>query len=142
MAIKRLDHVNFISHDLQATLEFYCNIIGLEQCSKNLNNDPIKSIDLCIPGQEIAILHIRTAKRNKIQPNFEIFASLDENNNGLFSSGAFDHFCLAMDSEDYPLMLNKLKANHINYQTYESGPEAMKQIWILDPNGIRVELNF
>lgn len=29
MAIKQLDHVNFISHDMPATVDFYCNVIGL-----------------------------------------------------------------------------------------------------------------
>lgn len=29
MGIKRLDHVNFITHDMNETIRFYCDVIGL-----------------------------------------------------------------------------------------------------------------
>ena len=142
MAIKRLDHINVISHDIKATQDFYCSIIGLVTCSTITNNSRTESVDLYIPGQDIAVIHVRSAKRENLQPNFEVFASLDENNNGRFSTGALDHFCLMMDAVDYPLMLSTLKENNINFQTYDHGNNKMKQIWVLDPNGIRVELSY
>ena len=129
MAIKRLDHVNFISYNLEATLEFYTNIIGLEQRMKSLNADgSIKSIDMYIRNQDIAILHIRSALRNKKSLNFESLATLEVNNNGKFSTGALDHFCLAMDVNDYSTMINKLTTSNIMYKSNDSGPGLLKQI--------------
>ena len=59
-----------------------------------------------------------------------------------FSTGSFDHFCLALDDEDYVLYIDKLEKTHIPYQTYCHEDMPLKQLWLLDPNGVRVELNF
>ena len=34
MGIKRLDHVNFVTYDPQATIAFYCDVIGLSLGNK------------------------------------------------------------------------------------------------------------
>jgi catechol 2,3-dioxygenase-like lactoylglutathione lyase family enzyme len=141
MAIQRLDHVNFITHDMLATIDFYCDVIGLES-GKHLSIDTAQSVYLYIPGQQIAILHIGHANHAKSQPKFERFADLDENNGGQFSTGSFDHFCLALDDDDYVVYIEKFEKKGVAYQTYCHDDFPLKQIWVLDPNGIRVELNF
>ncbi|NNM58387.1 MAG: hypothetical protein HKM04_01045 [Legionellales bacterium] len=141
MSIRRLDHVNFITHDMPATKDFYCNIIGLVQ-GDNLSIDTAKSAYFYIEGQDYAVLHIGDAKGDKKQPKFRRFAELPENHNGTFSTGAADHFCLALDQDDYQPMIEKLKLRQVNYQTYCHQDISLKQIWLFDPNGVRVELNF
>ena len=141
MAIQRLDHVNFITHDMAETLQFYCDVIGLVS-GEHLSIDTAQSVYLYIPGQKIAILHIGNANSKKCQPKFERLADLSENNNGRFSTGSFDHFCLALDDSDYEIYIERLKNMNINYQTYCHDDFPLKQVWLLDPNGIRVELNF
>ena len=141
MAIKRLDHVNFVTHDPQETITFYTEIIGLILGDK-LNIDTSNSLYFYILGSYIAILHIGNAKANKIQPKFKRFADLESEHQGAFSTGAFDHFCLAVDIGDYELFLKRFDAKEIDYQTYCHEDMTLKQIWLLDPNGVRVELNF
>ena len=55
MAIQRLDHVNFITHDMKKTIHFYCHIIGLVH-GENLSIDTAQSVYFYIPGEKIAIL--------------------------------------------------------------------------------------
>lgn len=141
MGIKRLDHVNFVTHDPQATINFYCNIIGLH-LGNGLSIDTSQSLYFYIPDEPIAILHIGNAKLAKDQPKFKRLADLDIDHQGSFSTGAFDHFCIAIDMDDYDVFLSRLKNNKIQYQTYCHNDMALKQIWLLDPNGVRVELNF
>ncbi len=141
MGIKRLDHVNFITHDMNKTIQFYCDVIGLV-VGEHLSIDTAQSVYFYIPGETIAILHVGNAKSNKHQPKFKRLADLDENQHGQFSTGAFDHFCLALDNEDYESVIEKLTQKSISFQTYCHNDVALKQIWLLDPNGVRVELNF
>lgn len=141
MGIKRLDHVNFITHNPQATIEFYCEVIGLK-LGERLSVDTSQSLYFYLPGTSIAILHIGNAATAKEQPKFKRLADLDHNHSGDFSTGAFDHFCLAVDMADYELFIIRFESKKLNYQTYCHNDTALKQIWLLDPNGVRVELNF
>lgn len=141
MSIKRLDHVNFITHAPEATANFYCNLIGLV-LGDPLSIDTSQSLYFYIPGESIAILHIGNANAQKQQPKFKRFAELNKNNQGNFATGAFDHFCLAIDAIDYDLYIEKLTQEKIDYETYCHDDTPLKQIWIIDPNGVRVELNF
>jgi catechol 2,3-dioxygenase-like lactoylglutathione lyase family enzyme len=98
MTIRRLDHVNFITHNVSATIYFYCSIFGLEH-GNHLSIDTAQSVYFYIPGEKIAILHIGNAACDINQPKFKRVAELNPDNNGYFSTGAFDHFCLAFDDE-------------------------------------------
>tara|TARA_Y100000588_G_scaffold315592_1_gene343774 strand:- start:725 stop:1183 length:459 start_codon:yes stop_codon:yes gene_type:complete len=141
MGIKRLDHVNFVTHDPQATIGFYCDVIGLSLGNK-LSIDTSQSLYFYIPGSSIAILHVGNAKAGNNQPKFKRFADLDSQHSGTFSTGALDHFCLAVDMNDYDLFIKRFDMKKLDYQTYCHEDMALKQIWLLDPNGVRVELNF
>ncbi|WP_131774997.1 VOC family protein [Legionella anisa] len=141
MSIIRLDHVNFITHNPEATITFYTEVIGLELGS-HLTIDTSQSLYFYIPGSAIAILHVGNAKALKEQPKFKRLAELDVNQSGAFSTGAFDHFCLALDMKDYDLFIKKLESKKMPYQSYCHSDMDLKQIWLLDPNGVRVELNF
>lgn len=141
MGIKRLDHVNFVTHAPEATIDFYCDAIGLRLGNK-LSIDTSQSLYFYIPGSTIAILHVGNAKADKNQPKFKRFADLDMKHQGTFSTGALDHFCLAWDMSDYELFIKRFDTKRLDYHTYCHEDIALKQIWLLDPNGVRVELNF
>ena len=141
MAIKRLDHVNFITHNPEETIKFYTQVIGLS-LGNSLSIDTSQSLYFYIPGQDVAILHIGHAATDKIQPKFERLAELSSEHEGQFSTGAFDHFCLAVDTQDYNDCIERIEKNRLSYKTYCHEDVLLKQIWLLDPNGVRVELNF
>src|SRR6476660_9647847 len=135
MSIKRLDHVNFITHHPEETIAFYCELIGLT-LGDRLSIDTSRSLYFYIPGSPIAILHVGNAKESKNQPKFKRLADLDSSHCGEFSTGALDHFCLAVDMVDYDKFINRFEGNGIKYQTYCHQDISMKQIWLLDPNGV------
>ena len=138
MPIRRLDHVNFITHDMPATINFYCNVIGLVQ-KKGIAD---KSCFFYIKNQDIPILHVLDVQEPKYHPNFKRFAHLEEDNDGKFSTGSLDHIALLFDENDYDAMLAKLDQLNLSYQTYCYQEMPLKQIWLLDPNGVRIELGF
>lgn len=81
MGVKRLDHVNFVTHDTQATITFYTEVIGLVLGDK-LAIDISQSLYFYIPGSSIAILHVGNAKADKNQPKFKRFADLESQHQG------------------------------------------------------------
>lgn len=111
--IKRPDDVNFVTHDPQATIGFYCDIMGLTLGNK-LSIDTSQSLYFCIPKSSIAILHVGNAKADKNQPKFKRFADLESQYQGTFSTGALDHFCLAV------IMINSLS-------------DLIRKNWIIKP---------
>ena len=141
MPIKQLDHVNFLTHDISATLDFYCSLIGLE-CRTPATPGSLKTIYLYLPGTNQAVLHVGNAKRPQKQPDYLAMASISETHSGSFSTGSFDHFALAFDDSDYSIFIEKLTQQDKPYQTYCHIDKPLKQIWLLDPNGVRVELSF
>ncbi|MDP1604484.1 MAG: VOC family protein [Legionella sp.] len=141
MAIKRLDHVNFVTLAPEETVNFYCQLIGLT-LGDHLSIDTSQSLYFYIPGQDVAILHVGNAKSKKVQPKFERLAELHPQHQGEFSTGSFDHFCLAIDTEDYDGFIEKIENRGLAYKTWCHEDIVLKQIWLLDPNGVRVELNF
>ena len=138
MAIRRLDHINFITNNMSDTIEFYTKIIGL------VHGDKLASAAegmeyFYLPNHNIAILHIGQADIVRNSSRFKLVAKIDNN---LPNTGIIDHFCLQFDIEDYELMENRLIKNEVTYEKYIHANGLLKQIWILDPNNVRVELNF
>jgi catechol 2,3-dioxygenase-like lactoylglutathione lyase family enzyme len=95
MGIKRLDHVNFVTHDPQATINFYCNIIGLH-LGNRLSIDTSQSLYFYIPDEPIAILHIGNAKAAKEQPKFKRLADLDSDLKVVFQREHLTTFVLQL----------------------------------------------
>ncbi len=139
MTIQSLDHVNFITEDLEKTCQFYKEIIGLELRS---TPDKNQSIYFFLPGTKQAILHI---SHIDYKPNPKIFnrlAKINSDYQGDLKTGVIDHFCLRLDMTDYPIYFEKLTNNNIIFDYIDHGTHNLKQIWVIDPNGVRVELNF
>lgn len=140
MPIKSLDHVNFITQDMPATIEFYTKIIGLIH-GPSLANASSGMEYFYISGTKQAVLHVGDASVKRQSTRFKQYAKIPVNNNES-ATGLLDHFCLIFDFADYEAMIDKLTENHLAYETYCAPDNHIKQIWLLDPNNIRVELTF
>ncbi len=141
MAIRCLDHVNFLTNDSDATIQFYCEVIGLK-LGDPMSIDTAQTLYFYIDGSSQPILHVGQAHINPDTNKFIRKASLTSDTTKGFSTGSFDHFCLMIDFIDYEVYIDNLNKHGIEFQTYCHSDINMKQIWALDPNGVRVELNF
>lgn len=139
MPIRHLDHVNFITKDMPATIWFYTEIIGLVRGQKM--SEIAGSEYLYIKGQDRAILHVGDVGYDRQRGTFKWLAIFPQNEKD-FTTGILDHVCLTTDISDYDNMINKLNTHKLTYETYTHTDKELKQVWVLDPNGLRVELNF
>lgn len=137
MSIYRLDHLNFITNDMQSTIEFYTKIIGLVH-GNQLASASEGMEYFYIPNQNIAILHIGHANIVRNSSRFRQIATSSNES----PTGVIDHFCLKCNLMDYDEMIVRLNDNKIPYDQYVHPDKKLKQIWVSDPNNVRVELSF
>ncbi|MGE0387596.1 MAG: VOC family protein [Gammaproteobacteria bacterium] len=143
--VKKLDHVNIATTRIDDTVRFYTEVIGLR--SGPLPGMPagmkfsgawlydetdcpvvhLIGVDAAAADATLAMMRERRAR-----PDFELA--------GLEGSGALDH--IAFECEDYDAMRGKLADRALAHRLNEVASIGLKQIFVNDPNGITLELNF
>ena len=120
MTVKLLDHVNIHTADLAGTIDFYVDVIGLSQ------GDRPTTI-----GRPGAWLYCNG--RPLIYLN-----QVEQSRHG--DTGAIDH--VAFETEGYDDVAAKLTRRGVPFQTKELADFRIRQIFVHDPNGVKLELNF
>jgi catechol 2,3-dioxygenase-like lactoylglutathione lyase family enzyme len=126
MALRRLDHVLVLTDDLEATRAFYCDVLGLE-----VGERP----DLPFPGYWLTLggtpcLHV--AERRAYEAHAATM--------GIGVGPApVDH--LAFAAEDDPGLAGRLATAGLRAVENDVPEARMRQLFVDDPNGVRVELN-
>jgi catechol 2,3-dioxygenase-like lactoylglutathione lyase family enzyme len=122
MTVGLLDHYNIRTRNFADTVRFYCDILGLE-------NGPRPNFSF--PGAWLysdgrAVVHLVD-----LSPTGE--AQKD-------GSGAVHH--VAFVSRGFKAMKERLSTKGIAFETREVPGGELWQIFVRDPNGILIELNY
>ncbi|HEX7853449.1 MAG TPA: VOC family protein [Sphingobium sp.] len=120
MTVSGLNHVNIRTLDMPATAHFYTSILGLRYDGTELVNGRPRNWLYDANGHPI--IHLRD-----LAPSGE-------------TTGAFDH--VALNCEDMPKVVERLKAQNIDYAVIDTVVDGVIQMFLKDPNGIPLELNF
>ena len=125
MPLQRLDHVLVLTDDLERTRVFYCDVLGLRVGDR----PAIPFAGYWLYLDDGPVVHI--ADRGE----YTAFAP----ELGLEAADApVDH--LAFQADDYDELARRLAAADLD-ATANIVPGVMRQLFILDPNGVRIELN-
>lgn len=121
MSATALDHVTIVTKDLQASRDFYIGLLGLEEAAWRP--------DFGFDGAWLklglnAIVHLIGAPREPGDGNTQ----------------PFDHF--ALKAENLKAMRETLKAAGLALREQSPPATNMHQIFVDDPDGVTVELNF
>ena len=119
--ITGIDHVNIDTSCPDETIAFYSEVLGLE-------NRPEQRPDFGFPGAWLFL-----AERAVVHLNF-----IDDDGRSSATS-AFNH--IAFEGHDFGGMQALLDRQGLKYQSSERPEIALKQIFVDDPNGVRVEIN-
>ncbi len=119
MAISDMNHFTVLTQDLDATRQFYIDILGLKEGFRP---------DLGFPGAWLycgdrAVLHVIAGRPLPNPP-----------------AGVLDH--MAFSANDLPRTVATLKANDIEYNLRKQNDSGVWQLFCFDPSGARVELDF
>ncbi len=117
--IKAIDHYTIRTGDIEGTVRFYVDILGLRDGAR----PPFTSAGAWLYGGEAPIVHL-------VGGDGDVTAG----------TGPIDH--IAFNANDYDGLTKHLRELNIPHKLAQVPDRALRQIFLTDPNGIRVELIF
>ena len=123
MAITKLDHYTIRTDDLEATERFYTQVLHLRAGFRPAFDFP--GAWLYAGGEDAgaAVVHLVSIDRR-----------------GLHGTGAVDH--IAFLATDWPEMRARCAANGVAYEQRSSPSLGLYQVFLRDPSGVTIELNY
>ena len=115
--ITQLAHVCFTTPDLDATVQFYRDILGLEVTFHFIRGDEKIGCYFQLGGRT--------------------FLECFKRNGGEHVQGDLKHFCL--QTGDIGALERKLKQAGVETRGRRTGSDGSHQLWCTDPNGIDIE---
>jgi catechol 2,3-dioxygenase-like lactoylglutathione lyase family enzyme len=134
MALKTFEHVLILADDVDKTKDFYVNILGLNIGYRP--DFPFKGYWLYLDeNPKAACIHLAMRKQDTGQDYY--IGKKDDVKSG---SGAIDH--VAFNADDIESMKAKLEKISIEYTHRKVPGFPLEQLFIMDPDGVKVELNY
>ena len=134
MSLKTFEHVLILADDLKKTKEFYVDLLGLKDGYRP---------DFPFPGHwlylneddKAACIHLAMRKQGDGQDYY-----IGKKNNVKSGSGAIDH--VAFNCEGIDSMKEMFDNKSIEYTHRKVPGFPLEQLFVDDPDGVKVELNF
>ena len=135
MAINLLDHCSIRTVKLEETRDFYVDVLGMEDGDRP---------DFDFPGNWLyvdgkAVVHLVGVDPDD-PSGLEAYLGGSIDPASLQGSGAFDH--LAFRGTDAGAMIERLKSQGVEFRERQVPGMDLFQVFVTDPNGITVELNY
>ncbi len=124
MSVTEMQHVLVLSDDIEATRDFYCRVVGLRVGER----PPLEFPGYWLYADSTPCLHI--AERQSYCAHA---ARL-----GMNANAPVDH--IAFNGIDYDELTDRLERNSVA-AIRNDVPGGPRQLFIEDPNGVRVEIN-
>ncbi len=118
--VSGIDHVNLSTSKPEETIAFFTDVLGLE-------NRPDQRPAFNTPGAwlfagDSAIVHLNFVDETPGEP-----------------SGPLDHF--AFTAADFDAVVARLDESGTEYRVVERPETGLRQAFLQEPNGVRVEIN-
>ena len=135
MLINSLDHCSIRTTKLQETRDFFVDILGLEDGERP---------DFPFPGawlytDSAAVIHLIGVDPDD-PSGLQRYVGGEIRTEALQGSGAFDH--IAFRANDPSVLIDRLKKTDHAYRERQVPNMGLFQIFVEDPNGITIELNY
>ena len=135
MLINSLDHCSIRTTKLQETRDFFVDILGLQDGERP---------DFPFPGfwlytDSTAVIHLIGADTND-PSGLQQYVGGETEAEALRGSGAFDH--IAFRANDPGILIDRLKQANYRYRERQVPNMDLFQIFVEDPNGVTIELNY
>lgn len=132
MPLTRLQHFLVYAADLEATKNFYVDVLGLKVGKR----PPFKFPGYWLYLGRDSCIHLAGPSANASQLHH--LGRQGESDGA--DTGAIDH--IAFQGANYPAMLAKLKRLGFEMRLRTVPNLGLRQIFLKDPNGVTLELNF
>ena len=143
--ISRLDHVNIVTKNIGETIRFYTEVLGMKNAPLPGGMVSKRNAFIC-DDNDNAVLHIQGVDPEDPQPTFDSIRQrlgnlrtsigLDD----LDGSASIEHVAFAC--QDYDAVRDRLGRHGLEMRFNDVPQMNLRQIFVNDPNGITLELNF
>lgn len=133
MPLEYLEHFLIQTADMKATEEWYVRVLGMRVGDSPDFKFPVTW--LYIGDRDV--LHITEGGANT---SANRKAYLGQQSEAVSGSGVVDH--LAFRSSGLRDMLANLDAQNVEYETRQVDDQGQFQVFLSDPNGVKIELGF
>ena len=132
MPLMKMEHFLVLTEDIDATRDFYVNALGMTVGFRPPLGFPGYWVYLGdTPCIHIAEWQTYTAHSNKLGIPVSTKAK---------GTGPVDH--IAFNGNDYEAVLARLRSLNIDVELNRFPDIGLRQIFLDDPNGVKLELNF
>ncbi|TAK81456.1 MAG: hypothetical protein EPO20_25515 [Betaproteobacteria bacterium] len=134
MPVSHIEHFLVAAHDIDATRDWYARVLGMTPGPHPDFGFPVHWMYL----GDVDVVHIGPSAKtaSEIQKKYLGRTSQDRG----AGTGAVDH--IAFRATGLRQMLEHLRAERIRFSQRRANGQALYQLFLYDPNGIKIELNF
>jgi len=134
MPLSHIEHCLVLADDMEATRDWYCTVLGMEEGPHPDFGFPVHW--LYLNGRDV--VHIgQSAKHAGESQNIYLGRTSQDTGSG---TGAIDH--IAFRATGLKAMMAQLRSRGVEFIERRACSQALYQLFMYDPNGIKVELNF
>ena len=144
MAGIKLEHYNLMTKKLRETVDFYAKVLGLYEGFYPVELGPgawlYDSTDTPVVHMQEITADSFAARQAATSHRINDGAAAALEFGGLYGAGTIDHIAFAC--EDYDGFCSRLRGLDVAFAETGIASAAVRQLFLRDPNGIVVELNF
>jgi catechol 2,3-dioxygenase-like lactoylglutathione lyase family enzyme len=127
MPLERLDHLLVLTDDLEATRSFYCDVLGLDVGER----PPLSFAGYWLYLNGAPCLHLADRAEYERETRHVGLPAA--------TTAAVDHVAFA--GADYDTLRAQLERAGVDFVPNAPPGTSMRQLFLTDPNGVRVEVN-
>jgi catechol 2,3-dioxygenase-like lactoylglutathione lyase family enzyme len=128
-----MEHFLLQTEDIEATKDWYVKVLGFRVGPSPDFKFPVYWLYL----GDRDVLHITTGGKNVSENRKKYVGQQSEASSG---TGVIDH--VAFRATGLGEMIDNLKASGIDFKERQVNDQGLYQLFLFDPNGVKVELNF
>ena len=133
MPLSHLEHFLIQTIDIEATRDWYVDVLGMRE-----GPAPDFKFPVCwLYIGDVDVLHLTTGGAGVSENRMAYLGQQSEATEG---TGVIDHVAFRATGLDE--MLARLDAAGVDYNERRVDDQALYQLFLFDPNGVKVELNF
>jgi catechol 2,3-dioxygenase-like lactoylglutathione lyase family enzyme len=131
MPLTQMEHFLVLTDDIDATRDFYCNVLGLRQGPR----PPLRFTGYWVYLGEVPCIHIADWRSYQAHAR-ETGIAISTRAAG---TGPVDH--IAFNATDYDAVKARLQAHGVKPAENLVPKVGLRQLFFCDPNGVKIELN-
>jgi catechol 2,3-dioxygenase-like lactoylglutathione lyase family enzyme len=133
MALSFMEHFLIQSADIEATKDWWCNVLGMRVGPSPDFKFPVYWLYI----DETDVLHLTQGGKNVSDNRMKYLGQSSQATEG---SGVIDHIGFRATGLD--ATIEKLNSLGIDFKERQVNDQGLYQLFLFDPNGVKVELNF